>query len=116
MGESRWSGCSPFICMFCFPALRPPPAARAQQPSLTERISTHLAAVDSKVVRWRRDIHQHPELSFQEARTAQLVATHLRNLGLEVRTAVGGHGVIGVLRRGRPGPVVAPPADLDALP
>jgi amidohydrolase len=95
-------------------ALRPPPSARAQ--SLAEQISRHAAAVDPKVVAWRRDIHQHPELSFQEARTAEVVAAHLRGLGMEVRTGVGGHGVVGLLRGGRPGPVVALRADMDALP
>jgi amidohydrolase len=68
------------------------------------------------VVAWRRDIHEHPELSGDEVRTAKLVADHLRALGLEVRTGVGGHGVVGVLKGGRPGPVVALRADMDALP
>ena len=78
-----------------------------------DKRSTDLA---SQVVAWRRDIHQHPELSFQETRTAALVATHLRSLGLEVQTGVGGNGVVGILRGGRPGPVVALRADMDALP
>jgi amidohydrolase len=86
-------------------ALRPPPAALSQD-----------AALDAKVLSWRRDIHQHPELSFHEARTAQVVAAHLRSLGIDVRTGVGGHGVVGVLRGGRAGPVVALRADMDALP
>ncbi len=73
-------------------------------------------AVVPKVVAWRRDFHQHPELSNQERRTAGVVAAHLRSLGLEVRTGVGGHGVVGVLRGGRPGKVVALRADMDALP
>jgi amidohydrolase len=96
-----------------FAVLRPPPA-RGQ--ALAEQIARHAAAVDSKVVGWRRDIHRNPELSFQEARTAQLVAAHLRGLGMDVRIGVGGHGVVGVLRGGRPGPVVALRADMDALP
>lgn len=75
-----------------------------------------LAAVAPKVVAWRRDFHQHPELSNQETRTAGIVAGHLRALGLEVRTGVGGHGVIGVLRGARPGKTVALRADMDALP
>ena len=72
--------------------------------------------VNARVVAWRRDIHQHPELSYQETRTAGLVAEHLRSLGLEVRTGVGGTGVLGVLRGGRPGPTVALRADMDGLP
>ena len=99
-----------------FAALHAPSPARAQQTSLAEQISAHAATVDAKVVAWRRDIHQNPELSFQEARTAQVVADHLRSLGLDVRTGVGGHGVVGVLRGGRPGVVVALRADMDALP
>lgn len=69
-----------------------------------------------KVVAWRRDIHANPELSFEERRTAVLVAEHLRWLGMEVQTEVGRTGVVGILRGGRPGPVVALRADMDGLP
>jgi amidohydrolase len=85
-------------------------------PASTDEISRRTADVLSKVVAWRRDIHQHPELSWQETRTAGIVAAHLRSLGLEVRTGVGRTGVVGVLRGGRPGGVVALRADMDALP
>jgi len=64
----------------------------------------------------RQDIHRHPELGNRETRTAELVARHLRSLGMEVRTGVGHTGVIGVLRGGKPGPVVAIRADMDGLP
>ena len=73
-------------------------------------------AVEEKVIRWRRDIHQNPELSNQEVRTAKVAADHLRALGIEVTAGVGGTGVVGVLRGGKPGPVVALRADMDALP
>src|SRR4051812_39727759 len=93
------------------------PGALAAQASAArlqiERLTTQ---VTPQVVAWREDIHQHPELSFQETRTAALVADHLRKLGLEVRTGVGGNGVVGILRGGKPGPVVALRADMDALP
>jgi amidohydrolase len=64
----------------------------------------------------RHRIHEHPELSNRETETAALVAEHLRALGLEVRTGVAHTGVVGVLRGGKPGPVVAVRADMDALP
>jgi amidohydrolase len=79
-------------------------------------IEARLPAVMPKVVAWRRDIHQHPELSFEEVRTAALVAKHLQSLGLEVHTGVGKTGVVGILRGGKPGPVVALRADMDGLP
>ncbi|TAJ72734.1 MAG: amidohydrolase [Phenylobacterium sp.] len=72
--------------------------------------------VQTKVVAWRRDIHQHPELGNREVRTAKLVADHLRKLGFEVRTGVAKTGVVAVLKGGKPGGVVALRADMDALP
>lgn len=88
--------------------------AQAQpSPSL---VAPRVVALQDKMVAWRRDIHQYPELSAQEVRTARLVAEHLRKLGLTVKTGVGGHGVVGVLKGGRPGKVVALRADMDALP
>ena len=88
----------------------------AQSNRLGADIDRRAAQVESKVIAWRRDIHEHPELSNRETRTAELVAAHLRSLGLEVRTGVAKTGVVGVLRGGRPGPVVALRADMDALP
>ena len=81
-----------------------------------ERVEAAVAAEMPRVVAWRRDIHAHPELGFNETRTAALVAEHLRSLGLEVRTGVGKTGVVGVLRGGRPGRTVALRTDMDALP
>ena len=75
-----------------------------------------VTAVLPKVVEWRRDIHQHPELGNRETRTAQIVAEHLQALGLEVHAGVAHTGVVGVLRGGHPGPVIALRADMDALP
>jgi amidohydrolase len=74
------------------------------------------AEINQQVVAWRRDFHQHPELGNQETRTAKVIADELRKLGYEVKTGVAGTGVIGVLKGGRPGPVVALRSDMDALP
>jgi len=87
-------------------------AAGAQSPAVARRIDQ----VMPKVVTWRRDVHQNPELGNREVRTAKLVADHLRSLGLEVKTGVAHTGVVGLLRGGKPGPVVALRADMDALP
>jgi len=88
----------------------------AQTSRLDAEVDRRAAQVNGKVVAWRRDIHANPELSNRETRTAELVAQHLRSLGIEVRTGVAHTGVVGVLRGGRPGPVVALRADMDALP
>jgi len=69
-----------------------------------------------QVITWRRDFHQHPELGNSETRTAKVVAEQLKSLGLEVRTGVAHTGVVGILKGGKPGPVVALRADMDALP
>ena len=93
-------------------AASPARAAPADQAA----IRAGAAAVDQQVIAWRRDIHQHPELGNREVRTSKIVADHLRSLGLEVRTGVAHTGVVGVLKGGKPGPVVALRADMDALP
>ncbi len=69
-----------------------------------------------KVLAWRRDIHQHPELGNREVRTSKLVADHLRRLGMEVKTGIATTGVVAVLKGGKPGPRIALRADMDALP
>lgn len=73
-------------------------------------------AVIEDVIRWRRDFHQHAELSNREFRTAKVIAKHLRRLGLEVTTGVAKTGVVGLLKGGAPGPVLALRADMDGLP
>jgi len=81
-----------------------------------EQIDKQATAINDKVVAWRRDLHQNPELSNREFKTAEKVAAHLKSLGLEVRTGVAKTGVIGILRTGKPGPVVGLRADMDGLP
>src|ERR671925_1967408 len=93
-----------------------PEAAQAQARVLSSQTEARIAAIESKVRAWRRDVHQHPELGNREVRTAKLVADHLTSLGIEVQTGVAHTGVIGLLRGGRPGPVVALRADMDGLP
>ena len=69
-----------------------------------------------KVIEWRRDIHQNPELSNREFKTAEKIATHLKSLGIEVQTGVAHTGVVGILKGDNPGKTVALRADIDALP
>ena len=80
------------------------------------QIDARAAALESRVIAWRRDLHQHPELSNREVRTAGVVAGHLQALGLKVQTGVAHTGVVGLLDTGRRGPVIALRADMDALP
>ncbi len=92
------------------------PAMPAPAQDLATTVDQKVRALEAKIVAWRRDIHQNPELSNREERTAKLVADHLRKLGMEVKTGVAKTGVVGLLKGGKPGPVVALRADMDALP
>jgi len=92
------------------------PAASTASAAITQNAARRIEQVMPKVVAWRRDIHQNPELGNREVRTAKIVADHLRSLGMEVKTGVAHTGVVGLLRGGKPGPVVALRADMDALP
>jgi amidohydrolase len=98
------------------PFVAAPPLLAAGDSPLEAEIRTRAAAVEKKVIAWREDIHQHPELGQQELRTSRLVTRHLISLGLEVRTNIALTGVVGLLRGARPGPTVALRADMDALP
>jgi len=90
--------------------------AQTGVPDLEQEIRQRAVQIESKLIAWRRDIHENPELGEQENRTAGLVAEHLKKLGLEVRTGIARTGVVAVLKGGKPGPVVALRADMDALP
>ena len=91
-------------------------AAHTQTSPLRNKISLASDKVEQKVISWRRDIHEHPELGNHETRTAALIAKELSALGIEVKTGVAHTGVVGMLKGGKPGPVVALRADMDALP
>ena len=98
------------LALACATTLFASGSAFAQDPI---RISAEL---EQQVIEWRRDLHQNPELSNREFRTSKVVAEHLRELGLEVQTEVAHTGVVGILKGGKPGPVIALRADMDALP
>lgn len=99
------------------------PAAPTTQPLVWDATNATLysrvvASATQREAEWtafRRDLHRHPELSRQELRTSSLIADRLRALGLEVRTGIGGYGVVGVLKGVRSGPVIAYRADMDAF-
>ena len=79
-------------------------------------IESKAKAISPKLVEWRRHIHQHPELAYEEHNTMEYIAAHLKKLGLEVKTNVAKTGVVAVLKGGKPGPVIGLRADIDALP
>ena len=88
----------------------------SQQEVLRQKMLATANKLESKIVGWRRDLHEHPELGNNEVRTSAIVAKHLESLGMEVRTGVAKTGVVAVLKGGKPGPVIALRADMDALP
>jgi amidohydrolase len=100
---------SALLCPSC-------PLATAQKNKLAKRIEVMAKDIEPKVIAWRRDFHQFPELSNREFKTAEKIAAHLKNLGLKVQTGVAKTGVVAILEGGKPGAVVALRADMDALP
>ena len=88
----------------------------SQQEVLRQKMLATANKLESEIVGWRRDLHEHPELGNNEVRTSAIVAKHLESLGMEVRTGVAKTGVVAVLKGGKPGPVIALRADMDALP
>lgn len=94
------------------------PAMAFAQPSakLQQKLDQHAKEIEQKTIEWRRHFHAFPELSNQEVKTAAKIAEHLKNLGLEVQTGIARTGVVGLLKTGKPGPVIGLRADMDALP
>jgi amidohydrolase len=92
------------------------PLAAAAQSSERPEVAAAAAKVKADVIAWRRDFHQHPELSNREERTSAKVAEHLRKLGLKPLTGIARHGVVAIIEGGKPGPKIAIRADMDALP
>ena len=88
--------------------------AQAQSPDPT--LMADAEAIEEQVIEWRRDIHEHPELSNRETETAKKIAAHLESLGIKIQTGVAKTGVVGILKGDNPGKVVALRADIDALP
>lgn len=101
---------------FLFSALLITPFISFSQSALKTDAAKKADAITQKVVAWRRDFHEHPELGNLENRTAEVIAKHLKSLGLEVKTGIAKTGVVGILVGGKPGPVVALRADMDGLP
>ena len=91
-------------------------AASAQLNNQVETINKAADKIEQKVIDWRHDFHEHPELGNREFRTAEIIAKHLQSLGIEVKTNVAKTGVVGILKGGKPGPVIALRADMDGLP
>ena len=92
------------------------PLTALAQTNTTTVIEQKAKAVNDSVIAWRRHLHQFPELSNRENKTAAFIVSHLQSLGLEIKTGVGKTGVVAILKGGKPGPVVALRADMDALP
>ena len=103
------------FCLFLFSAALSL-SASAQTDALKIAVAKKADALQDKIVAWRRNFHQHPELGNREVRTSGIIAKYLDSLGIEVKTGVATTGVVGILKGGKPGPVVALRADMDGLP
>ncbi|MDH3400583.1 MAG: M20/M25/M40 family metallo-hydrolase, partial [Chromatiales bacterium] len=84
--------------------------------SLADGVDALAPEIDARVLEWRRYFHQHPELSNREFNTSKTIEEALRGMGMEVWTGIAHTGVVGILKGGKPGPVIAVRADIDALP
>jgi len=99
----------PFLLLITFQSI-------AQKNDTPKNLDALVQQVQSKVINWRRDFHQNPELSNREFNTSKKVAAHLKSLGIEVKEGIAKTGVVGILKGAKPGPVIALRADMDALP
>jgi len=96
------------LCVYTIPAF--------SQKSLKDIAAKKADSLQDQVIAWRRDFHEHPELGNHEFRTADIIAKHLKSLGMQVQTGVATTGIVGILVGGKPGPVVALRSEMDALP
>jgi metal-dependent amidase/aminoacylase/carboxypeptidase family protein len=117
LGESK-TFCSMKKLLFALPLflLFFVPEISAQNSNLKAIIDQRADELENQVIEWRRYFHENPELSNREFNTAAKVAEHLESLGLDVETGIAHTGVVAILKGGKPGPVVALRADMDALP
>ena len=90
--------------------------AQTDLTALQLKLKSAADKIETKSIEWRRHLHQFPELSNREFKTAKMIADHLKSLGIEVQENVAKTGVVGILKGGKPGPVIGLRADMDALP
>ena len=86
------------------------------KPKLQAKLDQQANEIEARVIEWRRDFHQNPELGNREYNTGVKIADHLKSLGIKVQYPVAKTGVVGILEGVKPGPVIALRADMDALP
>lgn len=92
------------------------PLSAQVNPKLQAKLDQQAKEIESRVVEWRRNFHQNPELGNRELKTSAKIAEHLKSLGIKVQYPVAKTGIVGILEGGKPGPVIALRADMDALP
>lgn len=104
------------IYQFIFLLLLPLSLSAQVNPKLQAKLDQQAKEIEARVIEWRRDFHQNPELGNREFKTGAKIAEHLKSLGIKVQYPVAKTGVVGILEGGKPGPVIALRADMDALP
>ncbi|MGC4035567.1 MAG: amidohydrolase [Chitinophagaceae bacterium] len=105
-----------FLFLVSYAAITHVSNAQKDLPLLRQKINTATDKIESQCIAWRRDFHQHPELSNRENRTSKIIADYLRSLGLDVKEGIAKTGVVAVLHGAKPGPCIGLRADMDALP